>query len=128
MGKGWFWNTQLDTRPDNWIVQSQATFVKLIPSTKKSEFGVHFLQLPTYTCQNEVKRAVKSGVKIGEKATPKGNWQLKNVFIFKDSKTCWYETWVQVQVHSWISSKVKYPMHNGIIESSYKTHTRQVVG
>ncbi len=96
MHKGWFWNTQLDTRPDNWIVQCQATFVKLIPSTKKSEFSVHFLQLPTYTCQNEVKRAVESGVKIGEKGRPKRNWQLKNVFIFKDSKTCWYETWVQV--------------------------------
>ncbi len=86
MQKGWFWNTQLDTRPDNWIVQSQATFVKLIPSTKKSGFGVHFLQLPTYTCQNEVKRAVESGIKIGEKGRPKGNWQLKNVFIFKRFK------------------------------------------
>jgi hypothetical protein len=82
MQKGWFWNTQLDTRPDNWIVQSQATFVKLIPSTKKSGFGVHFLQLPTYTCQNEVKRAVESGIKIGEKGRPKGNWQLKKCLYF----------------------------------------------
>ncbi len=45
MHKGWFSNTQLDTRPDNWIIQCQATFVKLIPSTKKSEFWCALLTI-----------------------------------------------------------------------------------